>query len=59
MQYDANEFYPTPPELIADMLAGISLDSIRTVLEPNAGKGDINQYFLVNDSPERLLPLCG
>ena len=41
MQYEADEFYPTPPGLVADMLAGISLDSVNTVLEPSAGKGDI------------------
>ena len=45
MQYEADEFYPTPPALIADMLSGVSLDSIGTILEPNAGKGDINKYL--------------
>ncbi len=45
MQYDANEFYPTPPALVADMLAGISLSSVSTVLEPSAGKGDIIARF--------------
>lgn len=45
MQYDANEFYPTPPGLIADMLSGIDLDAIGTILEPSAGKGDIIKYL--------------
>lgn len=38
---ELKEFYPTPPELIAKMLEGIDLNSIKYVLEPSAGKGDI------------------
>ncbi len=41
MLYNANEFYPTPETLIAEMLAGIDFDKVETILEPNAGKGDI------------------
>ncbi|HMV29541.1 MAG TPA: DUF4942 domain-containing protein, partial [Anaerolineales bacterium] len=33
-------FYPTPPEVIEQMLEGLSLDG-KTVWEPSAGKGDI------------------
>lgn len=36
-----NGFYPTPPELAAKMLDGIQWESIDTVLEPSAGKGDL------------------
>ena len=38
---ELKEFYPTPPELIAKMPEGIDLNSIKYVLEPSAGKGDI------------------
>lgn len=44
MQYDANEFYPTPPELIAEMLSCTDQDGINTILEPSAGKGNIIKY---------------
>jgi predicted RNA methylase len=36
-------FYPTPAEVIAQMLHGINLSGA-TVLEPSAGKGDIADY---------------
>lgn len=36
-----NGFYPTPPALAAKMLDGIKWESIDTVLEPSAGKGDL------------------
>lgn len=35
------EFYPTPQSLINKMLDGIDFNTIKTVLEPSAGKGDI------------------
>ncbi len=35
------QFYPTPPDLISKMLAGLDYLSIKTALEPSAGKGDI------------------
>lgn len=38
---ELKEFYPTPPKLIAKMLEGVDLNSIKYVLEPSAGKGDI------------------
>lgn len=50
------EFYPTPPELAAEMLKGIKITSIKSVLDPSAGKGDLLlffgyvHYFLNNDS---------
>ena len=34
-------FFPTPPELAAQMLEDIDWTMIRTVLEPSAGKGDL------------------
>lgn len=36
-----SEFYPTPEKLVKKMLEGIDLNSIHTILEPSAGKGDI------------------
>jgi hypothetical protein len=36
-----NEFYPTPAKVIEKMLAGIDLENINSILEPNAGRGDI------------------
>jgi hypothetical protein len=35
------EFFPTPPKMISRLLAGIDWDTVSTVLEPSAGKGDI------------------
>ena len=32
-----DEFYPTPPELIAKMLAPVIRQSCKTILEPSAG----------------------
>ena len=37
----SSEFFPTPPELIRRMLEKVNWDTIETVLEPSAGKGDI------------------
>lgn len=34
-------FYPTPAKLAAKMLEGIKWNSVETVLEPSAGKGDL------------------
>ena len=36
-----DDFFPTPPSLIAKMRSKVRLDHILTVLEPSAGKGDI------------------
>lgn len=41
-------FYPTPPELAMDLLSGISWETVKDILEPSAGKGD-----LVNAIAER------
>lgn len=35
------EFYPTPPEVAGRLFAGIDWKKVQTVLEPNAGKGDL------------------
>lgn len=40
---DSSEFYPTPDSLIGKMLSGIDWTKIETVLEPEAGKGDLVQ----------------
>jgi len=41
-----HEFYPTPKNLIRDMLAGIDFKMISSVLEPSAGKGDIVEQVI-------------
>ena len=41
MKFDIDDFYPTPANLISNMLSGVALDRVHTVLEPSAGKGDI------------------
>lgn len=35
------DFYPTPSKLAGIMFAGIDFNSVRTILEPSAGKGDL------------------
>lgn len=40
-----NDFYPTPKNLIAKMVEGIKFHSVKTILEPSAGKGDILDYI--------------
>lgn len=37
----SSEFYPTPAELIQRMLDKVNWDTVETILEPSAGKGDI------------------
>lgn len=43
------DFYPTPESLIEKMLEGVNFDTVQSVLEPSAGKGDlaegINKIF--------------
>lgn len=39
------DFYPTPPDVIGTMLAGLSLKGKR-ILEPSAGSGNIVDYIL-------------
>jgi predicted RNA methylase len=39
------DFYPTPPEIIAQMLMGCSIEG-KTILEPSAGKGDIVDFCI-------------
>jgi hypothetical protein len=39
------DFYPTPTNLIRKMLSFIDFKTIRTVLEPSAGKGDIVEHI--------------
>ena len=36
-----DQFYPTPMELGAMMLAGVKMTDVKEVLEPSAGKGDL------------------
>lgn len=44
MKFDIDDFFPTPANLICDMLFGVKLDKVHTILEPSAGKGDIAKY---------------
>lgn len=39
------EFYPTPPEVIAQMLRHADIKRDNYILEPSAGKGDILDYI--------------
>lgn len=41
------EFYPTPPELIAQMLKGYDMRNAESILEPSAGKGDIADFVVL------------
>lgn len=36
-----SEFYPTPESVVLKMVEGIDFNSIKSILEPSAGKGDI------------------
>jgi len=47
------DFYPTPPEVAAEMLDPLDLRG-RTVLEPSAGKGDLVRECLARDAAEVL-----
>ena len=40
-----DEFYPTPPGLIAKMLETVIRERNKTILEPSAGKGDILDFI--------------
>lgn len=41
-----DQFYPTPPSVAEKMLAGLDISSIKYVLEPSAGKGDLIHSFM-------------
>lgn len=43
--FNNTEFYPTPKELIAKMVADVNFKEVKSVLEPSAGKGDIAKYI--------------
>jgi len=47
------DFYPTPPEVIATMLQGVTINN-KIILEPSAGKGDIIDYLNFNGCDEVL-----
>jgi len=49
------DFYPTPPEVIFDMLQGVNITD-KIILEPSAGKGDIIDYL--NDNGAREVIFC-
>lgn len=45
------DFYPTPPEVIERMLAGVQLDGL-TILEPSAGSGNIVKFCKANGAKQ-------
>ena len=45
LKYDANDFYPTPENLLDKITEGVKWKQIKTVLEPSAGKGNIVEYI--------------
>jgi len=47
------DFYPTPTEVIFQMLEGITIED-KIILEPSAGKGDIMDYLNDNGAKEIL-----
>ena len=49
-----NQFYPTPEALVKKMLEGIDFTNIETILEPEAGKGDILKVLAEKDEFERF-----
>lgn len=38
-------FFPTPINLIKEMLQGVDMNKVKEILEPSAGKGDIVNYL--------------
>ena len=42
----SSEFYPTPASLVEKMISGIHWESVKTILEPSAGKGDIVDWLI-------------
>lgn len=47
------DFYPTPKEVIFQMLEGVTIEN-KIILEPSAGKGDIIDYLNDNGAKEVL-----
>lgn len=48
MNFIKDEFYPTPKELLEKIFEGFDWKSIKTILEPSAGKGDIVNFITDN-----------
>lgn len=44
------DFYPTPPELAEKMLEDVDFSTIKTVLEPSAGKGNLLRELAIAES---------
>ena len=42
----ANQFFPTPPDIVEKMLEGIDFSTVGDVLEPSAGKGNIAEILV-------------
>ena len=45
MIFNKEEFYPTPVPLLDRITEGVNWKMLKTVLEPEAGKGDIALYI--------------
>ena len=41
MKFHAEEFYPTPADLLEKITTDLEWDMINTILEPSAGTGNI------------------
>jgi len=39
------DFYPTPEHLISKMFSKVNKNTIKNILEPSAGKGNIVDYL--------------
>lgn len=50
---NANEFYPTPVTLLNKITEGLKWEEIASILEPNAGKGDIVEFVQKKCRPYR------
>ena len=50
----SSEFYPTPASLVEKMISGIHWESVKTILEPSAGKGDILREVAKNEEYKQL-----
>lgn len=45
MKFNVEEFYPTPKRLLDKVMENVDCKKIVTILEPQAGKGDIVEYL--------------
>lgn len=48
-----DDFYPTPPAVVKKMMDVVDFTTVRTVLDPSAGKGDIIKVVAKKFTPDR------